>query len=199
LATPNPQNRAQSRSSSGIGPQLGRKLRPRERPSKTVGPRKRSRGFESPLSASEPVSEWGYAARGVMACVAALRPRPRTTRRAVQCDPGGRNFVLKRVPGKAKNGTFEPGSEGRVFASFGRVRGQFGGKLARRPARALTHLRWLAIIPRSCALRIPIASSSYEVQSSCWTTFRIRRRLAGLRLCAQLKSTGRILRLTSRW
>jgi len=39
-------------------------------------------------------------ARTQEAIVAALRARPRTTQRAVQCEFGGRNFILKRVMGR---------------------------------------------------------------------------------------------------
>ncbi len=45
-------------------------------------------------------------ARTQGAGVAALRMLPRTRHRAVQCDPGGRNFILKRVlsPGRPERG-----------------------------------------------------------------------------------------------
>ena len=49
------------------------------------------------------------------------------TRCAVQTVPGVR--ILPSPLRKAKNGLSEPGPGGRVFASFGRVRGKFGGKL----------------------------------------------------------------------
>ena len=45
-------------------------------------------------------------------------------RRAVECGAGGRKFIWKRFPRKAKNGTSRPGSRGRVS----RLWGEFGGK-----------------------------------------------------------------------
>jgi len=76
---------------------------------------------------------WKVRVRTAVAKAWPTRPPPverGSGRCAAQAVPGVR--IPPSPLQKAKNGGLRPGSGGRVFVSFGRVRWQFGGKLAGR-------------------------------------------------------------------